>query len=417
MPGRKRPVENSSARNREELSAEKAVNSIFDMKKRKALNHAECAAAAMFLAAVLPFASFAESPEFARTQEQWALLRDDTLEWAEIPDLIREYNATVKANQAEYSEDQLRAKNAQQTSDSLVRMAEEYESLADASENEEMGAVSAATYRLLADQLRSKADDNVSDYRVILLGYERVEMQTVQNAENLFLSYHRAVLSKEQNAAQVAYLQREYQSALNRQKNGLGTEIETLTALENLQKARAESVTGDSGINTAYRKLITLCGWKFDASPVIGACPSESAGFVLPADRDADQKTALENSLTLREDAIKVENAVNLYGGSVEKKWKDQTAADTDTVKTAFNTAYDAMRLAKDSYDSALAQYRVRENGRAAAEKQLSLGVISGIEYARSVNAAQTAKASKDNAWLELLSKKAAYDAVVQGLS
>lgn len=387
------------------------------MKKRKALNHAGCAAAAVLLASLFPFVSFAESPEFARTQEQWALLRDDTLEWAEIPDLIREYNATVKANQAEYSEDQLRAKNAQQTSDSLVRMAEEYESLADASENEEMGAVSAATYRLLADQLRSKADDNVSDYRVILLGYERVAMQTVQNAENLFLSYHRAVLSKEQNAAQAAYLQREYQSALNRQKNGLGTEIETLTALENLQKARAESVTGDSAINTAYRKLITLCGWQFDASPVIGVCPSESAGFVLPADRDADQKTALENSLTLREDAFKVENAVNLYGGSVEKKWKDQTAADTNTVKTAFNTAYDAMKLAKDSYDSALAQYRVQETGRAAAEKQLSLGVISGIEYARSENAARNAKASKDNAWLELLSKKAAYDAVVQGLS
>ena len=61
------------------------------------------AAAAAVSAAVLMSTCcvpvFASSPEFARTAEEWAALKDNKLEYREIGGLVEEYNPTVQQNQ------------------------------------------------------------------------------------------------------------------------------------------------------------------------------------------------------------------------------------------------------------------------------------------------------------------------------
>ena len=60
---------------------------------------------AVLIAAQGPFAAFAQqSPDFARTPEEWAMLRDDNLEFDEIPALIHEYNSTVLQNAISYKD-------------------------------------------------------------------------------------------------------------------------------------------------------------------------------------------------------------------------------------------------------------------------------------------------------------------------
>ena len=69
-----------------------------DMKRRrKAGILSLCVGTALSLQA--PLMSFAASPEFARTSEEWARLRDNVLEYDELADLIHEYNVTVQNNQ------------------------------------------------------------------------------------------------------------------------------------------------------------------------------------------------------------------------------------------------------------------------------------------------------------------------------
>jgi len=364
----------------------------------------------------LPFSAVA-SPEGTRTAEEWATLRDDNLEWTEITDLILEYNATVKANQEKYTADKLSGKNAGQTADTLNSMAETYEAMATQAEGTAGGGIMAASYQVMADQLRSQADENVSDYRIILLENERIRMQVEESAKELFVEYHRAKLAKERNAKQVTYTQRKYNSAKNLQKYGMGTEVETLTALENFQKAQAEAITSDSNINTHYRKLITLCGWQYDANAKIGELPERDAETAAKIDRAADREKALANSLTLKEDAIKLENAKKLFGQTVVKKWESQQALDTNTVKSVYNSAADALALSKNSYDSALTQFQIQTANLATAANQLNLGTISKIDFAGVENSTDAAEAALLNAWMDLLLKRAAYDAVVNGLS
>ena len=45
-----------------------------------------------------PITAFAASPEFSRSAEEWAKLRDNTIEYDELEGLIQEYNATVQTN-------------------------------------------------------------------------------------------------------------------------------------------------------------------------------------------------------------------------------------------------------------------------------------------------------------------------------
>ena len=52
-----------------------------------------CMAAVLSLG--FPVRALAGSPEFSRSAEEWARLRDDVLEYEEIEDLIHEYNTTV----------------------------------------------------------------------------------------------------------------------------------------------------------------------------------------------------------------------------------------------------------------------------------------------------------------------------------
>lgn len=50
---------------------------------------------AVSLSVGAPVTSLAGTPEFGRSAEEWARLRDNVLEYEEIEDLVYEYNTTV----------------------------------------------------------------------------------------------------------------------------------------------------------------------------------------------------------------------------------------------------------------------------------------------------------------------------------
>lgn len=58
--------------------------------------------AGLSLALLTPGWAFAASPPFAYSEEKWASLQDNTLEFDEIEDLILEYNSTVQENRLAY---------------------------------------------------------------------------------------------------------------------------------------------------------------------------------------------------------------------------------------------------------------------------------------------------------------------------
>ena len=365
----------------------------------------------------LSMLAYAGSPEFARPAEEWAHLRDNTLEWYEIPDLVKEYNAAVLQNEIKFSSDELSRKDAFRTSQYLTDMAGEYESLAADMEGTTGGAIQAASLRLMADQLRSQANDNTGDSQTVRYEYDRAEAQIVKNVKLLFISYQKDLLQAAFNKSNTAYLEQAYNSAVNRKNHGMSTELDVLTALESLQNAKAKELTDAALLNADYKKLITLCGWKYDSQAVIGGCPGMDIDALASIDAAADREKALSNSITLKSDERKLKNAQDYYGYQAVQKAQAQLDMDRNTVISDFTSAYSDLALAKASYDSACAAASLSASDLAKAARQLNLGLISRMEYAAAEHALTKAENDREMARLELLSKKAEYDALTEGLS
>ena len=147
------------------------------------------------LAAVSPAAALAASPEFAYTEEEWAALQDNTLEYEEIEKLIKEYNVTYQNNMAEYRDfvDEYGTTN-EEWSDAYRELADEFYS--------EMGDGDTASSMLSnlqleqqAENMLTQADEAVDDSETYRLEYEKQAKNLVLQAQSYMISYHRQRLN------------------------------------------------------------------------------------------------------------------------------------------------------------------------------------------------------------------------------
>ena len=105
------------------------------------------------LTALSSFSSYAASPRFARTDEEWARLEDNVLEYEEIDGLVHEYNLKVLENDKAYNDF---IKKYGKTREDI---ADKYRELADDLEDsmtgeDGMGLITDYNLQLQADNLR-----------------------------------------------------------------------------------------------------------------------------------------------------------------------------------------------------------------------------------------------------------------------
>ena len=351
------------------------------------------------------------SRNFTRTEEEWNTLSDNTLNWDEIAALVHEYNATVIKNRSELSKDERRSMDASEVSDYLSSRADEMEQKAD--EADQTSAVLSATYRNQANSLRRQADSNLDDFEAIRLSYEQIEKQTALSAKTQFLSYYSALYKNENSASNLAYLEKAYNSAVNRKNAGMGTELEALTAKESWDNARAEAVTLQNDISANRQSLIVLCGWKYDADAVIGSVPELSAEDIARVSYDEDMEKAKNANYTLKIDAIRLKNAKDQSYQTLVTEQETQTKNDTDSFGISFKALYDGLLSSVTAYNNSVAAKANGDKDLEYAKRQYELGMISKIELESAENKAGTLSTGVKTAYNDMLLARAKYDAAV----
>ena len=143
---------------------------------------------------VMSIPVFAREPRFSRSNEEWATLSDNNLEYGEIEDLIAEYNATVRSNEvalAKFKRDYGRTNT--EVSDKYRENAQEIlDNLDDPDPSDPTYIAklsSVATARATAQNLLSSADSTLEDANIIRLGYEQAEKTLAQTATTNMISY------------------------------------------------------------------------------------------------------------------------------------------------------------------------------------------------------------------------------------
>lgn len=372
------------------------------------------AAAALLLGAAVPVPAFAEGPGAMHTEEEMVHLSDNNLEWYEIDGLISEYNPTVVKNRNEFNTDKRRTMDAQEVTDYLLTEADRMDSLSDSFAD--TAAVMAANYRNQANSLRLQAESNVTDSEVIRLQYDLIEKQTAAAARTAFLDYYSGLYEKEYADANVAYLERLYQSAATKKNVGVGTEIELLTAQENLDNARAGRLSTESAIGSSRNSVLVMCGWAFDSAGVIGPLPEMTPEAAMAVSYDADLAAAQERNLTLQIDRIKLRNAqTGNYTTLIVEQNQNQLNTDTNTFGVNFKGAYDKLVNAVTAYNNAVSDKAAADLNLATADRQLSLGTISPIDHAKAQNAQKASELALRKAYIGMIAARSAYDDAVNG--
>ncbi|MDO4960272.1 MAG: TolC family protein [Eubacteriales bacterium] len=358
--------------------------------------------------------AFAAAPGVLHTAEEMEHLSDNNLEWYEIDGLISEYNATVVKNRNDYNKDEERTYNASQVTEYLLDEANKMDDLAE--KYSDISAILSATYRNSANSLKLQAESNVLDGQIIKMQYDLVEKQTAAGARTAFINYYTSLYEKEYAVENIAYLERVYASTVNRRNLGMATEIEELTAKENLENAKAGLLTTETSIGSNKTGLLVMCGWAYDAEGVIGELPEMSVDSISAINYEADKAYAEANNLTLKMDQIKMSNA---KGGSytelVVTQNENQYGSDRSSFGINFKSAYDSLVNSGTAYTNALNDKAVADQNLAAAQNSYNLGTISELELRAKVIADKSADMAVKKAYAAMVQAKAKYDDALNG--
>ena len=373
--------------------------------------------AAASVSAALP--AYASSPEFARSAEEWAALKDNRMEYWEIEGLVQEYNPTVQQNQYSY------VKFRRDYGDTKDDVSSEYRRLADElrrdieyPSDDDPGYASkqmaALTAEITANQLDTQADNNLEDSEIRRLTYEMAEKTLAQTAQNNFIGLHSAwaairlaELKKQLTELNLAAVQA--QAAV-----GSGTQIQVLTAQQALQDAGAAVITAQSTADNSKQKLQIMLGWKADSLPEIGDAPALDLTRIDSMDPAADLAAALENNYTLRINRKKLQNAT----GETDVKTLQSTIADNEArIASSLQTAYLNVISAKNAYLFQQSNAALTAQTAAQTAQRYALGTASRLDYETAQAGAEQAQLSLRQAEYSLLQAMNSYEWAVKGLA
>lgn len=350
------------------------------------------------------------SPEFARSAEEWERLRDNRLEWDEIDGLVNEYNSVVINNNIDLQDNA--GKDAEEIRNDLLDAAADMDDMAAEADSQDGSSMTAANYRMQAEQLRQSADSSVSDVEVLSLQYKAVEASVADSVRNYFINYHTAIVQKDYDSKQAEIARLAYDTAVNQFNVGMTTELEVLSAKEAMQSAEAALISDDSDIASAKRNMMVLCGWKYESDPEIGEMPEFDIETSDDMNIDAEIEKALENNYTYKADQRKLNNAPSV---TIREKYEETLRNDREQIAADIKSKAASVRLAKSTYDQALANLDTQKRDLESKRMQAQLGSISQKEL---TNAELTVSSLENDLKLKeysLFSALTAYNSAVSG--
>lgn len=361
-----------------------------------------------------PMAALGASPEFARTEQEWARLQDNVIEYDEIPDLIHEYNATVQNNQYDYQ------KFREDYGDTNSDVADAYNDLAQDFYDDMSGETDAGSMMsdlqldIQARNMLKQADNTLEDSKIYLLTYEMAEDNLAATAQSNMISYHKKQLELEQKQTDLELAMEKYSLEQVKQAAGTVTAVDVLTAKESLQSSENNIKELESGIENLKEELYISLGWKHNDSPDIKELPQMDVSRIDGMDPDRDLETALENNYTLKINKRKLENA---RSKTTRESLETKIRNNEKQIGASLSSAYKNVLSARLSYEQAVAEAQLEETNTNIAAGKLQAGMMTSLEYKEQEYKMESSRLNAEMAAVSLFQAMETYDWSVKGLA
>lgn len=339
----------------------------------------------LFMTAAFPMSALAGSPEFAYTQEKWAALRDNVMEYEELNDLIHEYNATVLNNRAEY--DDYRGKSSDRFkndyADTVQDLYDASDKMLENVDEDQPGYASALagsiSTRIQAQRMQETADSENMDGDIKKLEYDRQEAELVRTAQTKMNQYWQKVKNRQSLEASLSLAQARESAAAVRVQAGMEPQARLMEAQEAVQSAQASIQASDQEMDTVRRELCLLTGWSYDASPEIREIPVTRTVDLGAIDLEGDKQRAVEQNYALRAAKGKMNNTN--YGTVQNKVLQVNVGEAEQKIKTDVEKCYQNLKQAQSDQDQAAAELALEQRNLDAASRKLENGSIKRNEY------------------------------------
>lgn len=366
---------------------------------------------------LLPFPVLAQqSPEFVYSEEKWATLRDDKLEFDEIGDLIHEYNNTVLQNHISYQKEK---------DDTREDLSQDYYDAADNiysniqypdPDDSEYGSRMAAALRsqIQAEQLMEQGDENTEDSETKKLGYDQTEHNLVLQAQELMIDYWNQYYNLDSLRERKNQAEMNYQSEQTRLHAGMSTQAKVLEAREAVSSAEASLFSAESNLQKTKESLCLMLGWAYGADVEIGDLPEPDLASIEAIDVETDILTALDKNYSLKLTGKRLANART---ETVKKTLTQTQKNQREAISTNVKDSYTSLILARSNYEQAAKAFELEQSLMDSATRKLQAGTITQNTYQAQQSSYLMAETAVKTQKLDVLKAMVDYRWAVDGLA
>ena len=314
------------------------------------------------------------------SEETWAKLMDNTLEYSEIEDLVKNFNVNISSAWSKFNDnvnslnlaiDTLRSAKREMSSEATAAMndGDIVNTMLYKAQGKGLGmsiqAMGTAKDKLSRQitaanaPIRNAQEQVVSGVRAIMIGYKNIENQ--EKILNSMINMYEETLRVVNQTGSL----------------GLSTNADIIKVQSDLANARANLLTLKANKEKLYRTLITMCGWSPDADVTVADIPDVSDDDINKLNPSVDINTAIGNIATL----IKNRHNTSSKSSSFVDAKLYQSSQDEDILRANINELYNNIITDKGNLAAANAGLEASKVTQNALDTQKSLGMISTAQY------------------------------------
>lgn len=351
------------------------------------------------------------------SEQQWAVLMDDTLEYSEVRDLVHNFNPNMSYAWSSYDKSMRDLKQSANIMASakkdLKTTYETYKPMAaflppGTLEGLEAAMSAAGTMEKTYNNIYNHRDKDSGKNAQIRMG----EKQVINGVQQLMIGYKTVEANVETLTTLVRLNEASLKAYENMQKQGMATETDVLNAKASLVSAQGNLENLKGTKQQLYNQLITMCGWKRGDNVVIGDIPAPDMNRIAVMNPEADLYKAAGNNSTI----------ISLRSGRHSKSSDGRAAFEKeentllDNLRIQLDKLYGDVIAAKYGYEAAQAGYKGAQITEKATKVQYESGQLSEAQYIGASITAISKKAALNSAKYSLESAIVKYEAALNGM-
>lgn len=343
----------------------------------------------------------------------WAKLTDNVIEYDEVPNLIHEFNTTMRTQWDNLDETRQDLANNLEELQSARRKASDR--LDSAKDDGNLSAVINSTIQktvlsAVIKAMNSAAVNPLSKSNLIQL--EKAEKQITMYAQSAMISYDSLTKQRAVLTHMKELYDRQYDLAVKQQELGMATATDVLTAQKNQLTAQSNIETIDSALSQILPKICTMTGWPADATPEIASIPAVDTSKISEMNLEEDTKKAIGNNSQLQQ--LRRSASANTYAGDSARLAAINESDEKMTIK--MKELYSDVQAKLAAYEAAKDGFEAAKKSADSYAKMKELGMMSETQYLGGMLSYYSKEASYENADTALRQAIETYGWAVTGL-